>query len=37
MQLFSYLNNGFLHQTMELPSAQEKSKQIFGAYLKVQQ
>jgi hypothetical protein len=37
MQLFSYLNNGYLHQTMELPTAQEKSKQIFLAYLKVHQ
>jgi hypothetical protein len=37
MQLFSYLNNGCLHQTMELPTAQEKSKQIFLTYLKAHQ
>jgi hypothetical protein len=37
MQLFSYLGNGYLHQTMELPTAQEKSKQIFPAYLKAHQ
>jgi hypothetical protein len=37
MQLFSYLNNGYLHQTMELPTAQEKSKQIFLTYLKAHQ
>ncbi len=33
-QLFSYLDNGYLHWTMELPTAQEKSKQIFFALLK---
>jgi hypothetical protein len=37
MQLFSYPDNGYLHQTMELPTAQEKRKQIFLAYLKVHQ
>jgi hypothetical protein len=37
MQQFSYLDNGYLHQTMELPTAQEKCKQIFPAYLKVHQ
>jgi hypothetical protein len=37
MQLFSYLDNGYLHQTMELPTVQEKSKQTFLAYLKVRQ
>jgi hypothetical protein len=37
MQLFSYLDNGYLHRTMELPTVQEKSKQIFLAYLKAQQ
>jgi hypothetical protein len=37
MQIFSYLDNGYLHRTMELPTAQEKSKQIFLAYLKVHQ
>jgi hypothetical protein len=25
--LFSYLDSGYFHQTMELPTAQEKSKQ----------
>jgi hypothetical protein len=34
-QLFSYLDNGHLYQTMELPTVQEKSKQIFLAHLKV--
>jgi hypothetical protein len=37
MQLFSYLDNGYLHGTIELPTAQEKSKQIFLAYLKAHQ
>jgi hypothetical protein len=37
MQLFSYLNNSYHHQTIELPTAQEKSKQIFLAYLKAHQ
>ncbi len=36
-QLFRYLNNGYLHQTMELSTAQEKSKQIFLAHLKAHQ
>jgi hypothetical protein len=36
-QLFSYLNNGYLHWTMELPTAQEKSEQIFLVQLKVHQ
>jgi hypothetical protein len=36
-QLFSYLDNGYLHRTMELPTAQEKSKQIFLANLKAHQ
>jgi hypothetical protein len=36
-QLFSYLDNGYLHQIMELPTAQEKSKQIFLAQLKAHQ
>ncbi len=36
-QLFSYLHNGYLHWTMELPTAQERSKQIFFAQLKVHQ
>jgi hypothetical protein len=33
-QLFSYLDSGYFHQTMELPTAQEKSKQIFFVQLK---
>jgi hypothetical protein len=37
MQPFSSLDNAYLHQTMELPTAQEKSKQIFLAYLKAHQ
>jgi hypothetical protein len=37
MQLFSYLDNSYLHWTMELPTVQEKSKQIFFAQLKVHQ
>jgi hypothetical protein len=37
MQLFSYLDNGYLHRTMELPTEQEKSKEIFLVYLKVHQ
>ncbi len=36
-QLFSYLDNGYLHQTMKLSTAQEKSEQIFFALLKMQQ
>jgi hypothetical protein len=36
-QLFSYLDNGYLHQTMELPTVEEKSKQIFLAHLKAHQ
>jgi hypothetical protein len=36
-QLFSYLDNGYLHRTMELPTAQVKSKQIFFALLKAHQ
>jgi hypothetical protein len=36
-QLFSYLNNGYLHQTMEMPTAQEKSKKIFLVHLKAHQ
>jgi hypothetical protein len=37
MQLFSYLDNGYLYQTMELPTAQERIKQIFLAYLMAHQ
>jgi hypothetical protein len=33
-QLFSYLDIGYFLQTMELPTAQEKSKQIFFVQLK---
>jgi hypothetical protein len=29
VQRLSYLEGGYLHQTMEVPSAQEKSEQIF--------
>jgi hypothetical protein len=36
-QLFSYLDNSYLHWTIELPTAQEKSKQIFFALLKMHQ
>jgi hypothetical protein len=36
-QLFSYLNNGYLHRTMELPTAQKKSNQIFLTHLKAHQ
>jgi hypothetical protein len=36
-QQSSYLDNGYLHQTMELPTAQEKSKQIFLTHLKARQ
>jgi hypothetical protein len=36
-QLFSYLDNGYLHWTMEVPTVQEKSKRIFFAQLKVHQ
>jgi hypothetical protein len=31
LQLISYLDGGYLHQTMEIPTAQEKSEQIFFA------
>jgi hypothetical protein len=37
LTLFSYLDNGYLHQTIELPTVQEKSKQSFLAYLKAHQ
>jgi hypothetical protein len=36
-QLFSYLDNGYLHQTMELPTVQEKSKQIYLHEIKAHQ
>ncbi len=31
VQLISYLDGGYLRQTMEIPTAQEKSEQIFFA------
>jgi hypothetical protein len=37
VQLFSYLDSRFLHQTMELPMVQEKAKQIFFAQPKAHQ
>jgi hypothetical protein len=37
VQLFSYLNSGYLYQTLELPTAQEKSKKIFLAQPKAHQ
>jgi hypothetical protein len=37
VQLLSYLDGGYLCQTMEVPMAQEKSKQIFFAQPKVHQ
>ncbi len=36
-QPFSYLDSGYFHQTMELPTVQEKSKQIFSVQLKAHQ
>ncbi len=36
-QLFSYLDNGYLHWTMGLPTAQKKSEQIFFVQLKAHQ
>jgi hypothetical protein len=36
-QLFSYLDSGYFHRTMELPTAQEKSEQIFFVQLKAHQ
>jgi hypothetical protein len=37
VQLFSYLDGGYLRQTMEVPTAQEKSEQIFFAQPKMHQ
>jgi hypothetical protein len=37
VQLLSYLDSGYICQTMELPTAQEKSKQIFFAQPKAHQ
>jgi hypothetical protein len=36
-QLFSYLDKGYLHRIMELPTVHEKSKQIFLVHLKAHQ
>jgi hypothetical protein len=37
VQLLSYLEGGYLHQKMEVPTAQEKSEQIFFAQPKAHQ
>jgi hypothetical protein len=37
VQLLSYLKGGYLHQTMEVPTLQEKSEQIFFAQPKAHQ
>ncbi len=37
VQLLSYLKGGYLHRTMEVPTAQEKSEQIFFAQPKAHQ
>jgi hypothetical protein len=37
VQLLSYLKGGYLRQMMDVPTAQEKSKQIFFAQPKVHQ
>ncbi len=37
VQLLSYLEGGYLYRTMEVPTAQEKSEQIFFAQPKVHQ
>ncbi len=37
VQLFSYLESGYLHQTMDVPMVQEKSEQIFFVQPKVHQ
>ncbi len=37
VQLLSYLKGGYLHQTMEVPTAQENSEQIFFAQPKAHQ
>ncbi len=36
-QLLSYLDNGYLHWTMELPTVREKSEQIFFVPIKAHQ
>ena len=37
VQLFSYLEKGLLHHTMELPTAQERAEQIFFGQPKMHQ
>jgi hypothetical protein len=37
VQLLSYLEGGYLRQTMDVPTAQEKSEQIFFAQPKAHQ
>jgi hypothetical protein len=37
VQLFSYFKGGYLHQSMEVPTVQEKSEKIFFAQPKVYQ
>jgi hypothetical protein len=37
VQLLSYLEGGYLHQTMNVPTAQEKSEKIFFVQPKVHQ
>jgi hypothetical protein len=37
VQLLSYLKGGYLHQTMDIPMAQEKNEQIFFAQPKAHQ
>jgi hypothetical protein len=37
VQLLSYLDGGYLRQTMDVPTMQEKNKQIFFAHSKVHQ
>jgi hypothetical protein len=37
VQLFSYLDGGYLHHTMDISTVQEKSEQIFFAQPKVHQ
>ncbi len=37
VQLLSYLEGGYLCETMDVPTAQEKSEQIFFAQLKAHQ
>jgi hypothetical protein len=37
VQLFRYLDRGYIHQTMELPTVQEKSEKFFFAQPKAHQ